>query len=103
MLQLLYILAFTFLAFVAVGNLIRNLISFGQEAQKPLQPMPQSKPQITPHPEMFDEAGKVVQEPLLVMRSIGLDDMRDRLDAIYKSSPGQNRSEDDEQPPAASV
>jgi len=109
MLQLLYILAFTFLAFIAVGNLIRNLLAFGNEARQPTR---SDRPMLNrlrpiPHPEMLDEAGKVVQEPLLVMRSIGIDDMRDRLDAIYDSSPGNSslpqEEDEDDRPPLASI
>jgi len=107
MLQLLYILAFSFLAFIAVGNLIRNLLAFGNEARKPVQrsASPQ-RPRLVPHPEMLDDSGKVLQEPLLVMRSIGIDDVRDRLDAIYDSSPEASpRSDEDEddRPPLASI
>jgi hypothetical protein len=109
MLQLLYILAFTFLAFVAVGNLIRNLLTFGNEARRPVRSNPSGvkRPRSVPHPEMLDDAGQVVQEPLLVMRSIGIDDMRDRLDAIYDSSPGNssppNEEDEDDLPPLASI
>jgi hypothetical protein len=56
---------------------------------------------------MLDDAGRVVQEPLLVMRSIGIDDMRDRLDAIYDSSPESsarpNEEDEDDRPPLASI
>jgi Protein of unknown function (DUF2973) len=108
MLQLLYILAFTFLAFIAVGNLIRNLLAFGNEARQPVRMgSTPRRPQPVPHPEMLDDAGRVVQEPLLVMRSIGIDDMRDRLDAIYDSSPESsarpNEEDEDDRPPLASI
>ncbi len=108
MLQLLYILAFTFLAFIAVGNLIRNLLAFGNEARRPVRSLPTARrTQSMPHPEMLDDAGRVVQEPLLVMRSIGIDDMRDRLDAIYDSSPEgsarPNEEDEDDRPPLASI
>jgi len=109
MFQLLYILAFSFLAFVAVSNLVRNLLTFGNEARKPVRGTPTAKPKPLPHPEMLDDSGRVSQEPLLVMRSIGMDDVRDRLDAIYDSSPGSKPSnpngideDDDERPPLAS-
>lgn len=108
MLQLLYILAFTFLAFIAVGNLIRNLLTFGNEARQPVRSVPTTRrPQPIPHPEMLDDAGRIVQEPLLVMRSIGIEDMRDRLDAIYDSSPESsvrpNEEDEDDRPPLASI
>jgi hypothetical protein len=96
MLHLLYILAFTVLAFVAVGNLIRSLVTVGIESQRPQQfrqnnryaSSPRS--QSVPHPELLDEHGNIVNEPLLVMRSLTVQDAREQLDALYKSSPGGN-------------
>jgi len=35
----------------------------------------------------LDNAGKIIREPLLVMRSINVEDARQQLDAIYESSP----------------
>jgi hypothetical protein len=94
MLHLLYILAFTILAFLAVGNLIRNLImfSFERERNYPMgnratSPYSSSR-QSVPHPELLDDTGNVIKEPLLVMRSINVEDARQQLDALYKSSPG---------------
>lgn len=99
MLHLLYILAFTTLAFLAVGNLIRNLMVLGMESQRPPSNRgrftPDSNPQATstgrvrsvPHPELLDEQGNIVNEPFLVMRSITVEDARERLDALYNSSP----------------
>jgi len=95
MLHLLYILAFTVLAFLAVGNLIRSLITVGMESQRPKAFRnsdrynafyPQS--QGVPHPELLDEYGNAVSEPLLVMRSLTVQDAREQLDALYNSSPG---------------
>ena len=40
MLQLLYILAFTILALIAVSNLIRNLLMFGFEGDRKGQTLP---------------------------------------------------------------
>ncbi|BAS56516.1 MULTISPECIES: DUF2973 domain-containing protein [Leptolyngbya] len=85
-LHLLYILAFTALAFLAVGNLIRNLMTLGVESQRQYPPVKQNRP--TPHPELLDEHGRMIDEPLLVMRSMSVEDAREQLDAIYKSSPG---------------
>ncbi|MCC5898740.1 MAG: DUF2973 domain-containing protein [Phormidium sp. BM_Day4_Bin.17] len=108
MLHLLYILAFTFLAFVAVGNLVRNLLAFSSESQKP-RPLNNSefsrRPQPSPHPELLDDHGRVVEEPLLVMRSIGIEDAREKLDALYNSSPSgkNNLSDDDDTPPPALI
>lgn len=90
MLHLLYILAFTILAFLAVGNLIRSLISVGMESQRLHSHRGWNSPghRGVPHPELLDETGNVVNEPLLVMRSLSVQDAREQLDALYKSSPG---------------
>jgi len=100
MLHLLYILAFTILAFIAVANLIRNLImfSFDQERIYPhmSNPYASSRKQLTPHPELLDNSGNLIREPLLVMRSINVDDAREQLDALYEASPGHRRDNQDE-------
>jgi len=106
MLHLLYIIAFTVIAFFAVSNLIRSLITLGTETQRtsnnwnsrrnrnsfnrnryPSTPTPS-------HPELLDEQGKPVNEPLLVMRSVNVDDAREKLDALYNDSPGSHQEED---------
>ncbi|MDF0554568.1 DUF2973 domain-containing protein [Kamptonema sp. UHCC 0994] len=96
MLHLLYILAFTILAFLAVGNLFRSLLTVGMESQR-IQPFrggnhnaSSARFQAVPHPELLDDYGNVVNEPLLVMRSLSVQDAREQLDALYKSSPGNN-------------
>lgn len=96
MLHLLYILAFTILAFIAVGNLIRNLImfSFDRERTYPagfssMNGYSSSRKQFIPHPELLDNAGNLIKEPLLVMRSINVEDARQQLDALYEASPAQ--------------
>ncbi|MDG2991220.1 DUF2973 domain-containing protein [Candidatus Synechococcus calcipolaris G9] len=87
MLQFLYIVAFTILALLAMANLIRNLLTLGIEAQRnygqPRSPMPSVS-----HPELLDSHGDVIDEPLLVMRSLSVDDARAQLDALYDESPG---------------
>ncbi len=100
MLHLLYILAFTILAFIAVGNLIRNLIMFAFDHRERTYPAGRSPmanrgnfPYISsqhsiPHPELLDKAGNLIKEPLLVMRSINVEDARQQLDALYEASPG---------------
>lgn len=101
MLHLLYILVFTILAFVAVGNLIRNMMTLGMESQRsygnrgrfvpegdPSDPLASSRRGRVSHPELLDEHGNVVNEPFLVMRSITVEDARERLDALYNASPG---------------
>jgi hypothetical protein len=91
MLQLLYILFFSALAFLAMANLFRNMINLGTEAQRGSTGWNATpkKPVSPPHPEMLDSTGKVIKEPLLVMRSVTMDDVRTKLDAIYEASPGQ--------------
>lgn len=97
MLHLIYILAFTILAFLAVGNLIRNLMTLGIESQRGYgtQKSPRSSdrsnnPQYVPHPELLDEFGNIVNEPFLIMRSINVEDAREQLDALYRSSPSSS-------------
>ncbi len=106
MLHLLYIIAFTIIAFFAVSNLIRSLINVGFESQRTGNSWNnrvsqgnanrgnQSR-QTPSHPELLDEQGKPVNEPLLVMRSMNVDDEREKLDALYNDSPG-NYSEDNQ-------
>jgi Protein of unknown function (DUF2973) len=104
MLHLIYILAFTVLAFLAVGNLIRNLMVLGADSQRSYgykgQFSPNSSGRSTrqhirsvSHPELLDEYGNVVNEPFLVMRSLTVEDARDRLDALYNASPSYSEDE----------
>lgn len=100
MLQLLYILAFTVIAFLAVGNLIRSLMTLGIESQRQPAPMRsdsgyRSRSSV-PHPELLDENGRMINEPLLVMRSMTVEDAREQLDAIYKLSPGGESAPQDD-------
>ncbi|MDJ1169795.1 DUF2973 domain-containing protein [Roseofilum sp. BLCC_M154] len=102
MLHLLYVFAFTTLAFIAVGNLIRNLMILGSESTRNTPPklkdIPIDSHRISstqvPHPEFLDETGMVIKEPLLVMRSITVEDAREKLDALYNSSPESSPKED---------
>ena len=105
MLHLLYILAFTILAVIAVANLIRNLIMFSFDRERvdaaKYSPMDNpgylsSRKQFVPHPELLDNAGNLIKEPLLVMRSVNVEDARQQLDAIYESSPGQKTDRQEE-------
>jgi Protein of unknown function (DUF2973) len=93
-LHIIYTLAFTTIAILAIGNLIRSILTLGAESTRPISPgsgpygngmSRRASPQ---HPEMLDENGRVINEPLLVMRSMTVEDARERLDAIYRSSPG---------------
>ena len=104
MLHLLYILAFTTVAVLAVRNLIRSLLTVGLESQS--SPSNQgwssrdsySKSRRIPHPELLDESGNFIDEPLLVMRSVNVQEARQQLDAIYNSeleSSSETRDEKD--------
>ncbi len=100
LLHLLYILAFTVIAFLAVGNLIRNIMTLGLESQRQSAPMRGDSAyrsrSSAPHPELLDEDGRMINEPLLVMRSMTVEDAREQLDAIYKSSPGGESTPQDD-------
>lgn len=96
MLHLIYILAFTILALIAIVNLFRNLLTLNVAEVRRTHshlgyPLASGEPhrqvQPAPHPELLDESGRVVNEPLLVMRSLSVEDARERLDALYKKSP----------------
>jgi len=97
--HLLYIVAFAALTSLAITNLVRNLLMLGTSARQqsrtygsgpspasPSQPSSQGRDTM-PHPEMLDSEGNVIREPLLVMRSISVNDARDRLDALYEGKP----------------
>ncbi|MGB3137634.1 MAG: DUF2973 domain-containing protein, partial [Nodosilinea sp.] len=43
-------------------------------------------PRSVPHPELLDQDGQVIHEPLLVMRSISVKDAREQLDALYNGT-----------------
>ncbi|MBW4665468.1 MAG: DUF2973 domain-containing protein [Chroococcus sp. CMT-3BRIN-NPC107] len=101
MLHLLYILAFTTLALIAVSNLIRNLIMFSVEGDGVYSRGQSSGyDRITnrsvPHPEFLDNTGKIIRDPLLVMRSIDVQDARAHLDALYEASPSSSSEADRE-------
>lgn len=94
MLHLIYILAFTVIALLAVSNLIRSLVTLSVESQKFYPPQYNGSHQGTPsskqiHPELLDEQGKIIEEPLLLMRSVSVDDARSRLNALYDASPSK--------------
>jgi hypothetical protein len=89
MLQIIYLIAFTILAFLAIGNLIRSLIGFSRESGQPRARNDANargysyRTGTVPHPELLDELGNVTTEPLLIMKSISIEDARARLDALY--------------------
>ncbi len=96
MLQILYMLAFVVIAFLAVGNLMRSILTLGAEATRPVSQRSRLSQRAAAlrasHPELLDDEGQVIEEPLLVMKSMTVEDARERLDAIYRSSPGGESS-----------
>ncbi len=96
MLQILYMLAFVVIAFLAVGNLMRSILTLGAEATRPVGQRSRLSQRAAAlrasHPELLDDEGQVIEEPLLVMKSMTVEDARERLDAIYRSSPGGESS-----------
>ena len=85
--QLLYVIAFLVIAVLAVRNMIGNLVSLGRESQKSYAPNgTTSASNQSMHPELLDESGRIINEPLLVMRSMTVEDAREQLDALYNSS-----------------
>jgi hypothetical protein len=104
MLQLIYVLAFTVIAFLAVSNLIRSLITVSMDSQRRYTPSGKSsnsregKPLAanrTWHPELFDKNGQPIDEPLLVVRSVSVEDARQKLDALYNASPSNPKDPED--------
>ena len=109
MLHMLYILAFTFIAFIAISNLIRSLITLSVDSQRLYPSANQSStkgksfgvnanPQTSGsvlHPELLDDNGKPINEPLLVMRSVTVEDAREQLDALYNASPSNRTEKED--------
>lgn len=118
MFHVLYLVAFAVIAFFAVFNLFRSMMTLGQDVRQGYgnarDAMAASSPStISPnmssHPELLDEAGNIVREPYLVIKSISepmpsepisVEDAREKLDAIYKASPG-GTSDDDQGEPVA--
>ncbi len=101
MLHLLYIIAFTIIAFLAVSNLIRSLITVSLDSQRRYSGMGNARTNPyglsqTLHPELLDDSGQPINEPLLVMRSVTVEDARQQLDALYNASPSQSKETDEE-------
>ena len=99
MLHIIYILAFTVIASVAISNLVRSLITLSTESSRvyPNHRSPRFNGNLAQrqyrrrvHPELLDERGQVINEPLLVMRSVSVEDARQKLDSIYDASPSTN-------------
>lgn len=100
MLHLLYIVAFTIIAFLTIGNLIRSLLTVSMDSQKRSagssnRNHPYGYPTAS-HPELLDDAGQPINEPLLVIRSVTVEDARQQLDAIYNASPGQPKEREED-------
>ncbi len=99
--HIVYIIAFAVLAIMAIANLVRNLIVLGGNARNPQRPgnygggpRPNAASGSTfsstgrsvPHPELLDQDGQMIREPLLVMKSISVKDAREQLDALYNGT-----------------
>jgi hypothetical protein len=103
MLHLVYVLAFTVIAFFAISNLIRSLITISTDVQRgswtdtprPSNTATINRTSIT-HPEFFDAEGKPINEPLLVIRSVSIEDARQQLDYLYESSPSQTSTTEED-------
>ncbi len=100
-LQFLYITAFTVLAVLAIANLVRNMIALGIDSQRPTSNRNANgfSAESIPHPEFLDEQGQIINEPLLVMRSMTVEDAREKLDALYEASPGSSNLNSDREEP----
>jgi hypothetical protein len=96
MLHILYILAFTVIAFLAISNLIRSLINVSYNSTRSRPNLPLRQDNKISHPELVDNQGRIIKEPLLVMRSVSVEDARQKLDAIYEASPSQPNKEQEE-------
>lgn len=101
MLHLIYILAFTIIAFFAISNLIRSLITISTDSQRgswSANPRPDNTGdrQKFTHPELLDNRGNPINEPLLVIRSVSLEDAREKLDSIYNASPSSPKTAEEE-------
>ena len=86
MFHALYIAAFLILTVIAVSNLVRNMMLLGSDTRRSSRPTGaagSTNQGSVAHPEMLDEAGRVTKEPLLVMRSISLQDARQQLENLY--------------------
>lgn len=100
MFHLLFILAFGIIATIAAVNLVRSFMMLSNETRvypnfqsnsRNAQPQ---RPRPTPHPEMLDELGQPINEPLLVVRSLDVEDARQRLDNLYNASPSSENNAD---------
>ncbi|NET08651.1 MAG: DUF2973 domain-containing protein [Symploca sp. SIO2B6] len=118
MFHVLYLVVFAIVAFLAIFNLFRNMMMLGRDVRQGYgnarDAMTASSPStivpsVSSHPELLDESGNIVREPYLVIKSISepqspepisMEDAREKLDAIYRASPG-GASDDDQGEPVA--
>lgn len=87
MLQILYLIAFVAIAFVALRNLVANVVTLSKEERKA---SPRRGRRQVPHPELLDEEGNLTEEPLLVICSASLEEARSRLEDLYSGSPDED-------------
>jgi hypothetical protein len=97
--HIVYIIAFTGLAVLAISNLVRNLMILGNNARNPRAKTYGASSGDTkrpvPHPELLDQDGQVIREPLLVMRSISMQDAREQLDSLYDGNSSNSDETED--------
>ncbi|MFQ3680115.1 MAG: DUF2973 domain-containing protein [Pseudanabaenaceae cyanobacterium] len=86
MLQILYITAFALLSLLAIANLIRSMAALARTEGQALA----RRDYRNVHPELLDATGKPTREPLLVMKSLDLDEARAQLDRMFEASPGSD-------------
>ncbi|MFS8868032.1 DUF2973 domain-containing protein [Synechococcus sp. H65.1] len=86
MLQILYLIAFVAIAFVALRNLVTNVVTLSKEERKA---SPRRTRRQAPHPELLDEEGNLTEEPLLVIRAGSVDEARRRLEELFSNSPDE--------------
>ncbi|MBV5261087.1 DUF2973 domain-containing protein [Synechococcus moorigangaii CMS01] len=102
MFHFLFVLAFGIIATIAAVNLVRSFMMLSNETRvypnfQSNRPSPQpQRPRPTPHPEMLDELGQPINEPLLVVRSLDVEDARQRLDNLYNASPNGETNPDED-------
>ncbi|MEM8777910.1 MAG: DUF2973 domain-containing protein [Cyanobacteria bacterium P01_G01_bin.49] len=105
MLHLIYVVVFTIVAFLAVSNLIRSLITVSMSSQRrypnrgisPIEKdIKRKNSQKAMHPELLDDRGNPINEPLLVMRSVTVEDARQQLDALYDASPSPSQEKEED-------
>ena len=99
MFHLIYILVFSVIASFAIFNLIRNLITLNRDTSRrgyPYGRRPDGRNNNSRnslhsnlHPELLDEHGRIINEPLLLMKSASFEDVRRQLDDLYDASPSR--------------